>query len=208
MPLFLLSFLGGAKSFLSAAFTFLTTKPGVYLLIAGLAAGAYWWSGHQGYNRGVAQERSDEALRLADARTKAAAEGARVQHALDQGVSSAATKTATATAKAVIRTITITKEIPHYVTVEVDRSFPLPCSLIRVHDAAALGVDPQTLDNPSGLADGAACPVKASDLAETINENYGLDHQKDAQILGLQELVKTLDQQLTGKPPVIEEPAQ
>jgi hypothetical protein len=44
--------------------------------------------------------------------------------------------------------------------------------LVRQHDAAALGVDPDTLPLPSGATDDACSPVKNADLADAIGDNY------------------------------------
>lgn len=41
-----------ARTWLSAAFTFLSTPPGPYLACCIVAGGAWWYSGHLGYERG------------------------------------------------------------------------------------------------------------------------------------------------------------
>lgn len=200
MPILLalLPFWNGLKAFIGAAFTFLTTKPGVYLLIAACAAGAYWYSGHEGYKRAQADDAAAAKLAIAQAETAAANKARKDQIALDKGIAAAADKATVQVAKARTITLTITKEVPTYVPVEVDRTFPVPCGLVRLHDAAAIGVDPETLSNPAGLADDAACTLKASDLASVIVENYGIDHEKDAQIIGLQDLARTLKATIEG----------
>lgn len=43
---------GGASSFLTSLFAFVTKPPGSYVAAAGLAALAWWYSGHLGYGRG------------------------------------------------------------------------------------------------------------------------------------------------------------
>lgn len=82
---------------------------------------------------------------------------------------------AEAKAQAAIRTLTRThiKEVPVYVTAETDRRFPLPVGFVRLHDAAALGVDVSAVPDPAGRADGAASTVAPSDAAQTIAGNYG-----------------------------------
>lgn len=42
-----------ARAWLSAAFTFLSTPPGSYLACCIIAGGAWWYSGHVGYKRGL-----------------------------------------------------------------------------------------------------------------------------------------------------------
>lgn len=43
---------------------------------------------------------------------------------------------------------------------------------VRQHDAAALGVDPDTLPLPSGVSDDTCSPVTNADLADAIGDNY------------------------------------
>lgn len=44
--------------------------------------------------------------------------------------------------------------------------------LVRQLDAAALGVDPDTLALPSGVSDDACAPVENADLASVVGDNY------------------------------------
>lgn len=192
-PIFSIIF-GGIGSFLKAALTFLTTKPGVYILMAGIAVGAYWWSGHQGYARGVAD--TVTAQKLIQARAVALAEEmATAQQAeIDKALAADAYKFGLAEGKVQAKTITLTKEVPVYVTQTTDNRYPVPCGLYRVMRAAADGADadPSTVDLPPGLADGDACPITASDIASLSVQWAGLYHKATAQIAGLQELVRAL----------------
>lgn len=199
MPLMILSMLwGGLSKVIGGLFTFFTTKPGVYIGIVLLVIGSGWYLNHHGYAGGLAEGQRQEQERIADATAKALVAGIKVQKDLDRNIIAATDAAAFLRGKAQAQTITITKEIPKYVTVQTDATFPLPCGLLRTHDAAALGVDPETLGNPAGLADGVACPVKASDFAAIIVSNYGIDHEKDAQIIGLQDLARTLKATIEG----------
>lgn len=187
------AFFSGMFAYLGAALTFLTTKPGVYILMAGIAAGAYWYSGHEGYKRAKADDKAAYALSMAQAMTLAADNARKEQASLDRDVAADAEAAALARGKADARTIIITKEIPKYVTVEVDRTFPVPCSLYRVLRAAAdHGADPATVRLPAGLTDDSACPIAASDIAENGVAIDGLYYDATAQIAGLQALVRTL----------------
>lgn len=195
MPAFMLGLLpvwSGIKAFFSAALDFFSKPPGIYIAGALLVLAAIWYSGHRGYDRGAADAAAHQSLLDAAARQLAIAKAAQKQKDLDQGMIAAADHAGFLRGQSQTRTITITREVPVYVTQQTDQLYPLPCGLLRLHDAAAIGVDPASLDNPSGLADGAACPVKASDLAAVVVWNYGLDHEKDAQIVGLQDLVRAL----------------
>lgn len=192
MPFILSLLWGGVSKVFGALLTFFTTKPGCYVGIALLLAVSGWYLNHHGYASGVKAEQQQEALRLAKAKAAAAEEGRKLQRTIDDHLIAAADHAGFLRGQAQAKTITLTKEIPKYVPVEVDRAFPVPCGFVRLHDAAALGVYPQALDNPSALADDAACPLKASDLAAVIVENYGIDHEKDAKIVGLQDLARSL----------------
>lgn len=198
IPLWLIGFLGIGRKIVGGLFSFFTTKPGCYVGIALLVIGAAWVTDHRAYNRGIAFQEQDEATRVAAATAKALADGIVFQVKLDKGLSAAADKAGFLRGKAQAQTIYIKGKVPDYVTAKTDVTFPLPCGLIRLHDAAALGVDPETLGNPAGLADDAACPVKASALASLIVDNYGLDHEKDAQIIGLQDLARGLAEAISG----------
>jgi hypothetical protein len=68
----------------------------------------------------------------------------------------------------------IIQKVPTYVTPETDNRFPLPCGFVRLHDAAASGVEAAAVPIPANLADGQQCPVTASYAASIIAGNYGL----------------------------------
>lgn len=54
--------------------------------------------------------------------------------------------------------------------------------LVRQHDAAALGVDPDTLPLPSGVTDDACSPVANTELAGAIADNYAAARANAAQL--------------------------
>lgn len=64
-------------------------------------------------------------------------------------------------------------EIRAHVTTAVDDRFPVPCGLVRLHDAAALGLDPAEVAACAGQPDDAVASVRASRFAETVARNYG-----------------------------------
>jgi hypothetical protein len=186
------AFFSGLFAYVGALLTFLTTKPGVYLLMAGVAVGAYWYSGHEGYKRGVSE--SVAAATLAQARAEVAAldRGKKLQASIDAAMADEAFAAGVQDGNARTKTTTITKEIPVYVTVETDRNFPVPCGVYRVLNAANSGTDPATIDLPPGLSDDAACPIAASDIAALGVTVAGLYHQAEAKVIGLQALARTL----------------
>lgn len=184
---------GAIGRFLSAALTFLTTKPGVYILIAAIAVGAYWYSGHEGYKRGVAETVAADRIATAEATAAAYKAGLLRQQKLDKAISTISFNAGVEKGKTQAKTIVLIRKVPVYVTAETDRSFPMPCGLYRVLRAAAdNGADPATIAIPAGLVDADSCPFTASDVAENGVAIAGDDFQLRAQITGLQNLVKEL----------------
>jgi hypothetical protein len=86
---------------------------------------------------------------------------------------SADTRERAAQAKIVYITRTLTKEIPVVITPQVDRNFPLPVGLVRLHDAAADGVDLSALPLPTGVTNDSPSPITASRFGSVIVTNYG-----------------------------------
>lgn len=199
LPLWLLGALGVGKKIISGLFTFFTTKPGVYVGIMLLLISSGWWLHHSGVAQGKREQQQQDIIVEAQARAAAIAGALVKQRFVDQGLITAADHAGFLRGKAQARTITLTKEVTKYVTAETDRAFPVPCGVVRLHDAAALGVAAADLGNPAGLADGDPCSVKASDLAATVIGNYGLYHEAEAQIAGLQDLARTLKAALGDK---------
>lgn len=58
--------------------------------------------------------------------------------------------------------------------------------LVRQHDAAALGVDPDTLPLPSGVTDDTCAPVENADLASAISDNYAAARANAQELTDLQ----------------------
>ncbi|MDB5447635.1 MAG: putative signal peptide protein [Phenylobacterium sp.] len=83
-------------------------------------------------------------------------------------------------------TRTLIEKVPAHVSPETDRSFPLPVGLVRVHDAAALGVDVSAVPDPAGRADDQASAVEASDLGRVLAVNYGECRADQARLSALQ----------------------
>ena len=91
-----------------------------------------------------------------------------------------------------VRTITqtLTREVPRVVTVEIDHSFLVPYGLVRLHDAAIAGIQPDAVPNPSNLADDAPSGVATSALAATLVGNYGICHATSEQLTALQDWIR------------------
>lgn len=137
-------------------------------LLIGAAGG--WYATRVYYTREIAQTALAQQKAIVKASNDASAAQAsadKITH--DRDVANAA-------AQQKIRTVTntITREVPVYVTAKTDAAFPLPCGFIRLHDAAAAGVEPAAISIPAGKSDGDGCDVAASAAATIIAQNYGL----------------------------------
>lgn len=124
-----------------------------------------------GVSAGEGRERAAEAKRVASA-MKAVRKTERAAVAI-----TAKTEAKTAERLVEIRTVTktLTKEIPVYVSPEVDRSFLLPNGLVWMRDQAAAGVS-EIPAHPGELSD-AASQVPASAFAEAIVLDYGAAYE-------------------------------
>jgi hypothetical protein len=157
---------------------------GILFALAGPAAiayGGYWWGLYRpawhvgwcplcvGWGPGAGAELAS--LRAAEA--KAAAQAQRIELQQGQITTQAAQQDQTAQVRIVTRYKTLIKEIPSYVTPAVDTAFPIPWSLVRLHDAAARGLpDVSGVSLPAGAVDDAASVFHTSDLAATVAANY------------------------------------
>lgn len=126
---------------------------------------------------------AQDALKTADERLKRMAQADRIT--ADVGAKAEKIRTE-------IRYVTQVqiREVPKYVTAETDQRYPLPWGLVRLHDAAALGLDPSALPNPAGQSDDAPSDVAASRGAIVIAENYGQCREDAARFAALQDWVR------------------
>lgn len=116
-------------------------------------------------------------------------EAQRLQRDADQVAIDLAGQQSVTQEKIVTRTMTITKEIPTYVK---DTSDCVTIGLIRVLDAAALGVDPATLVLAPGQFDETCAGIGARALAQSVVDNYGRARQNAAQLTDLQALARRM----------------
>jgi hypothetical protein len=104
-----------------------------------------------------------------------------------------------AEAKAVVReteirtvTQTLIKEVKVYVPVQADARYALPDGLVRLHDAAALGLPlpdgAGQSDDPAGFLEPSL--VAPSELGTAIIENYGRCRIDQAKLAGLQDWIR------------------
>lgn len=155
-------------------------------------AGASWVIGGVAalglYGAGVAtgwQLRDGDAWRdLGRAETQgvqAAAQQAEATHQADAGHHAEAER---------IRTVfrTVTREVPVHVTPETAARYgALPVGFVRLHDAAAQGLDVSAVPDPAGRPDGAASDVEPDDAIGVVLANYEVAHQCRATVLGWQD---------------------
>jgi len=93
-----------------------------------------------------------------------------------------------------VRTVTrrLIERIPVHVTPQIDRAFPLPWGLVRVHDAAARGDDLSAVAEGAGQPDDAASDVPASEAGAVIAGNYGDCRADRRRLADLQAWVKAM----------------
>ena len=131
-------------------------------------AGTYtgWELGTIRYNDLVASD-----ARLEAANVKAAAA---TQSALDQNAIAAANADAAQARLTAARTQATVKVVHDYVTKIQDARNCVTYGLVRVYDAAAIGVDPGVLNLPAGVTnDTCSTDVVSSALADGIVRNFG-----------------------------------
>lgn len=131
-------------------------------------------------------------LELADktAQVAAVSAAAAQQKQLDVAATTAAVADAQAQAALVTRAAALTQEIPAHVTPAQDQAAAAPGArpgcvsygLVRLLDAATLGVPAASLALPAGESDDACAPVEPSALASSVAANYGVAEQNAQQL--------------------------
>ena len=86
------------------------------------------------------------------------------------------------------RGVTITKEVPVYVTKEADAHCTVPAGFVSLHDAAARGGVP----DPPGGADAAPAGIALSTVAGTVAGNYERCHENAEQLTALQSWINEM----------------
>lgn len=94
---------------------------------------------------------------------------------------------AKARARIVYVTRTLKTEIPVVIPPTVDLRYRLPVGLVRIHDAAAAGLELPGVPSPPSERDDEPSPVAPSDLAGAIVDNYGAYHSCAAQLISWQD---------------------
>lgn len=85
------------------------------------------------------------------------------------------------------KTRVIVQKVPHYLVRSVPVGTPcVPWGLVRLHDAAALGLDPDKVVAPAGQPDDECSGVSPADLASRIAANYGIARQNAEQLNALE----------------------
>jgi hypothetical protein len=107
-----------------------------------------------------------------------------VQAALTKSNAAAETQ---AQSKIVIQTRVIIRKVPVYVSSDLHP--PVGCvtnGMLRLHDAAVLGIDPADLPPPTGQPDDACSTVTPSDFMAVVVGNYGAARQNGEQLNSLE----------------------
>lgn len=122
----------------------------------------------------------------AEASANASQIAAEAQKAQDATTLAAALTEAQAQQRLALQHATIIQKVPIYVTAKQDSSTCVTYGLVRLHDAAALSVDPASLQLPAGKSDDDCTPLKASALATGIVDNYAAANANAEELTGLQ----------------------
>ncbi len=129
-----------------------------YLICAALVAASFYFSGQQGWDKGVAwQKATDQHMAF-----KAYVAGKHFAGQVRAGEIRIVNNLTIEQGRIDVRFNAIRKEIVRYVTVQTDRRYPLPCGLVRVRDAAVLGVDPASVAATACPTSATAAPTTAS----------------------------------------------
>lgn len=95
------------------------------------------------------------------------------------------------------RRAALAKEIPTHVTPKADAACTVPAGFVRLHDAAALDTP---LDPGAGDPDAPAAGLTLSAVAETTADNYATCHAVRAQLMALQQHVRSMDAAFASEP--------
>ena len=127
-------------------------------------------------------------IELADAqaRGKALVIAAENQKAQDTVDMSAALAEAAAQTKIVTQTVTITKEIPRYVTVHQDAIVCVPVGLARIMRASSAGADPAAIELAPGQSDDACSDLTATEVAGWFSDFAGASRANSEQLTALE----------------------
>lgn len=163
----------------------LLVKAGCVLAIIGAVAFAGWSVVHSIQVGAVKEIKAADAVAEARRATVAAAVTT-VLARVDARSANAAADHKVALAR---QAATVKQRRPVHVpapTVPPDHPGCVAYGLVRQHDAAALGVDPDTLQLPSGATDGACSPITNADLADAIGDNYAAARANAQELSDLQ----------------------
>lgn len=135
-----------------------------------------------GYRLGVLSEQGNAALATAEQLRQAFEQGRELGTVRDRIVTEYVDRVQVIEK----RGATIVKEVPVYVSAAADRACAVPAGFVRLHDAAALGLQPP---GGAGAADEAASGVALSAVAGTVAGNYTECHASAEQLRQLQAVV-------------------
>lgn len=162
-------------SFISSRLIPVIYRLPVQFVALALAVGAVWLEGNF-YNQRSWQQRIDEQQ----------AEIARLEAASQQITIETVTKYIERTKIVKEKSGVIIKEIPKYITAEVDARCDIPVAAVVLHDAAAKSEFP---DTTNGINAGTS-DVTLSRLLDTTVANYGTFHEVREQLMALQDWVR------------------
>jgi hypothetical protein len=119
----------------------------------------------------------------------------------DQGATTTRVETRYIQGAERVRTVTrnIVRDVPHVVSVDVDRSYgSLPVGLVRVYNASGEGREVSAVPDPAHRPDAAPSGVLPSTFAAIAADNNGAHNECIAQVNGLQDWIRQQDRLING----------
>lgn len=160
-------------------------KIGLCAVIIGAVGGAGWEVYHSIQQAAIRPIVAADKLAAADRQLVATTMAAKTAQVDVEAGDTATTHQATLAAQAAV---VKQKRSTHVVVPPAPPTAPgcVTFGLVRQHDAAALGVDPDSLPLPAGATDGACSPVTDADLADAIGDNYAAARANAQELTDLQ----------------------
>ncbi len=163
------------------------SKAWPYIAAAAIVVALLWGAYHKGY-----QAAHDADLAASQAAILAAVAKAQAQQAAADAITQdVAVKAAEAQVKIVTVTQNLIEKVPVYVTKKSDDRCTIPRGFVRMHDAAASGIDLSGISLAAGESDDDPSGTALSAVAATVASNYGLALGTRQQLIDLQGWVRS-----------------
>lgn len=136
-----------------------------------------WLVFANGHIAGLKLQIADMKASQAAANAEAISASAAIQQSIDGVNTTFAIASVKANALIEQRAAFIEKEIPHYVTKEVDARYPIPNGVVWMHDAAIRDIAPSEVAAETGGAFDTPSAITASDFSKNDTSNIAICHK-------------------------------